>query len=796
MTMWATVRLRPLVARSTLPPCRRWRDTGAYIHGVTCSPSPKVSYNRFHTTAICSPTRASLLTGRNSHNVGAGQITEAASGFPGYTGTIPKSAATLAKVLSGYGYDTAAFGKWHNTPVDDLMKSGPFDQYPTGLGFSYFYGFLAGETSQYNPRLYENTNPIEPPRKPEEGYHLTEDMADQAIKLIRANRALTPDRPFFIYFAPGGAHGPHHVHKEWADKYKGKFDMGWEKLRNITFEKQKAMGWIPNSTKLTPIDPTMVKWEEIPEEQRAFQLRLMEVYAGYLEHTDTQDGKVVEELERQGLFNNTLIIYVLGDNGASAEGIHGTIDELLAENALPSTYQQQMEVLNRDFGGLDALGSQHVDKMYHSSWAWALDTPFKSTKLVAAHFGGMRTPMVMSWPKAKKWKKGSTEKVIKHDPTPRSQFHHVCDIAPTIYEAVGVQFPTRVEGAKQMPLDGVSMVYTWNNVSVKERKSAQYFEVMGSRGVYKDGWFASVFGPRIPWAEANETRMREWNPDTDVWELYDLTRDFSQAEDLAKEMPDQVAKMKQIFLMEATANKVLPIGAGLYTIYYHPEEGPHSPLTEWKLYEGLTRIAESNAPGFHSGQNSLATIDVEISANASGVLYCVGGTAGGFSVYMDNGYLYAEYMSTLLYRYIAKSTTPLQPGTRKIQVRLIFETTKGLGPPADLTLFVDGQQVGWVKVEKSIRLVFDASETFDVGMDLGSPVSLLYQNRTPFKFNGKINLLHVKYINGTSMHTWWCRLIRPTISLGQLLKLDRALLGPYVLPFFLVQSRRTSFIRL
>eukprot|EP00913_Durusdinium_trenchii_P008041 g7540.t1 len=684
--------------------------------------------------------------------------------------TIPKSAATLAKVLSGYGYDTAAFGKWHNTPVDDLMKSGPFDQYPTGLGFSYFYGFLAGETSQYNPRLYENTNPIEPPRKPEEGYHLTEDMADQAIKFIRANRALTPDRPFFIYFAPGGAHGPHHVHKEWADKYKGKFDMGWEKLRNITFEKQKAMGWIPNSTKLTPIDPTMVKWEEIPdarwhrwrvqygsrcknywfsrlrpkEEQRAFQLRLMEVYAGYLEHTDTQeswradewihmwpkwfgygltfqkfctsspspepyrmrpsgsrvagrphvllveDGKVVEELERQGLFNNTLIIYVLGDNGASAEGIHGTIDELLAENALPSTYQQQMEVLNRDFGGLDALGSQH-DKMYHSSWAWALDTPFKSTKLVAAHFGGMRTPMVMSWPKAKKWKKGSTEKVIKHDPTPR---------------------------------------------------------------VYKDGWFASVFGPRIPWAEANETRMREWNPDTDVWELYDLTRDFSQAEDLAKEMPDQVAKMKQIFLMEATANKVLPIGAGLYTIYYHPEEGPHSPLTEWKLYEGLTRIAESNAPGFHSGQNSLATIDVEISANASGVLYCVGGTAGGFSVYMDNGYLYAEYMSTLLYRYIAKSTTPLQPGTRKIQVRLIFETTKGLGPPVDLTLFVDGQQVGWVKVEKSIRLVFDASETFDVGMDLGSPVSLLYQNRTPFKFNGKINLLHVKYINGMNCGLW------------------------------------------
>eukprot|EP00438_Fugacium_kawagutii_P019253 Skav234701 [mRNA] locus=scaffold3643:220498:222204:- [translate_table: standard] len=563
-------------------------------------------------------------------------------------------------------------------------------------------------------------------------------MADQAIKFIRTNRALTPERPFFIYFAPGGTHGPHHVHKKWADKYKGKFDMGWEKLRNITFEKQKAMGWIPQSTQLTPIEDLMQTWDEIPENEKAFQLRLMEVYAGYLEHTDTQDGKVIEELERQGLFNNTLVIYILGDNGASAEGFHGTIDELLTENYLPNTAQQQMEVLNQGFGGLDALGSKVVDNMYHSSWAWALDTPFKSTKLVAAHFGGTRTPMAMSWPK-----------VIQHDTTPRSQFHHVCDIAPTIYEAIGIKYPQHVDGFAQMPLDGVSMVYTWNNATAKGQKSSQYFEVMGSRGIYKDGWFASVLGPRIPWAANNETRMKEWNPDTDIWELYDLSQDFSQAKDLAQEMPAKVAKMKEIFTVEATKNKVLPVGAGLYTVYYHPEEGPRSPLTEWTLYEGMTRIAESNAPGYHSGQSSLSTIDVDVPSNASGVLFAVGGTAAGVSVYFDGGYLYAEYMSTLLYRYIAKSQAPVAAGNHKIQVRLIYSSEKSLAPPADLTLFVDGANVGWVKVEKSIRLVFDFSETFDVGMDLGSPVSLRYADRCPFKFNGKLHSLNVKYINGT-----------------------------------------------
>ena len=354
-----------------------------------------IGYNRFHTTAMCSPTRAALLTGRNHHHVGAGQIAEFANDFDGYIGAIPKETATIPQILSEYGYNTAAIGKWHNTPITDLTTMGPFDQYPTGLGFRYFYGFLAGETSQYEPRLFENTNPIEPQGTAEEGYHLTEDMAEQAVKFIRNNQALSPEKPMFLWFTPGAVHGPHHVPREWADKYKGKFDGGWEVLREETFKRQKEMGWIPGDAELTPIDPTMQKWEDIPEEHRAFQTRLMEVYAGFLEHTDVQYGKVVDELERQGLLDNTLIFYLGSDNGASAEGMEGTISELLAQNGVVTSIDEHIETLERDYGGLDSLGGPLQDSMYHHGWAWAGDTPYKSTKLIAAHFGGTRTPMVV-----------------------------------------------------------------------------------------------------------------------------------------------------------------------------------------------------------------------------------------------------------------------------------------------------------------------------------------------------------------------------------------------------------------
>jgi arylsulfatase len=364
---------------------------GGPIHTPTLDRLAKsgISYNAFHTTAMCSPTRAALLTGRNHHRVGAGQIAELASDWDGYVGKIPKTTATFAQVLSYYGYNTAAFGKWHNTPVTDITRLGPFDRYPTGLGFDYFYGFLAGETSQYEPVLFENTNPVSAPHGP--GYHLTEDMTEKAIEWLRTSNTLNPGKPFFMYFTPGAVHGPHHIFKEWADKYEGKFDEGWEALREMTFEKQKEMGWIPKEAALNPLAKGMQKWDDIPESNREFQTRLMEIYTGFLEHTDVQYGKVVDELEQQGLLDNTLILYILSDNGPSAEGMNGTISELLAQNSMPSTVEQQMDVLNNVYGGMDALGGPKLDIMYHHGWAYSGSAPFQGTKLVAAHLGGTRT---------------------------------------------------------------------------------------------------------------------------------------------------------------------------------------------------------------------------------------------------------------------------------------------------------------------------------------------------------------------------------------------------------------------
>ena len=418
---------------------------GGPIHTPTLTriANQGISYNAFHTTAICSPTRAALLTGRNHQRVGSGTIAERAVDWDGYTGVIPRTSATVAKVLGAYGYKTAAFGKWHNTPATDTTAMGPFTLWPTGegIGFDYFYGFLAGETSQWEPRLVENLNPIEP--RHDEKYHLSEDLADQAVGWLRRHRAYAPDKPFFMYWAPGAAHGPHHIFKEWADKYRGKFDDGWDALRERTFARQKELGWIPANAKLTPRADSMAAWDSVPESQRAFQLRLMEIFAGFAEHVDAQAGKVIDELERLGIRDNTIVIYIFGDNGSSAEGQQGSISELLAQNNIPNTVEQQMEALNK-LGGLDALGGPKVDNMYHAGWAWAGDTPFRYTKLVASHFGGTRNPMAISWPAR-----------IKADKTPRSQFHHVNDIAPTLYEVLGIKPPKVVDGFKQDPIDGV-----------------------------------------------------------------------------------------------------------------------------------------------------------------------------------------------------------------------------------------------------------------------------------------------------------------------------------------------------
>ncbi len=690
-----------------------------------------ISYNAFHTTAMCSPTRAALLTGRNHHRVGAGQIAEFASDWDGYTGKIPKSTATFAQVLSCYGYNTAAFGKWHNTPVTDLTQLGPFDRYPTGLGFDYFYGFIAGETSQYEPALFENTNPVEAPHDPK--YHLTEDMAEKAIQWMRTSKTINPDKPFFVYFTPGAVHGPHHIFKEWADKYEGKFDEGWEALRSMTFEKQKEMGWIPEDAVLNPLASTMQKWEDIPKSQREFQTRLMEIYAGFLEHTDVQYGKVVDEIERQGLLDNTLIIYINSDNGPSSEGVNGTICEVLVINGAPSTIGQHIEVLNKDYGGMDALGGPKLDIMYHHGWAYAGASPFQGTKLVAGYLGGTRTPLVISWPKK-----------IKHDGKIRSQFHHVNDIAATLYEILEITPPKFVNGIEQQPLDGTSMVYTFDQPEAKSTKSAQYFEIMGQRGVYHDGWFASVWGPKPPWV-TDVTALGKWEPEKDEWKLYNLNDDYSQSQNLAKENPEKLAELKELFDKEATDNHVYPVGGSFYTVVFSPSELPSSPLTEWTFYEGQDRIPEAMAPKFQSGRSTMAVIDAEIEKDAEGVFFAVGGISAGFTVYMDKGFLKAEYNAMTLNRYKIASESAIPTGKVKIEVETRYDTKERLAP-ATVTLKVNGKQVGQGRIERSVPAIFTGSETFDVGVDLGSPVALDYSDRAPFRFNGKIEKIHIRYI--------------------------------------------------
>jgi len=685
-----------------------------------------VCFNAFHTTSICSPTRAALLTGRNHHRVGNGTIAERASDFDGYTGIIPRTSATMPEVLHHYGYKSAAFGKWHNTPANQTTAMGPFDRWPTGHGFDYFYGFLAGETSQWEPRLYENLIAIEPPHS--EKYHLTEDLVEKGLAWIKRHQAFSPDKPFLMYWAPGGAHGPHHIFPEWADKYKGKFDDGWDRYRERVFARQKQFGWIPANAELTPRPDTMASWDSLPEAERPFQRRLMEVFAGFAEHTDAQVGKLVDGLEQLGLRDNTIILSIWGDNGSSAEGQKGSVSELLAQNNIPNTIEQQVEAMNR-IGGLPVLGGPKLDNMYHAGWAWAGSTPFRSTKLVAAHFGGTRNPMVISWPKG-----------IKPDRTPRSQFHHVNDIVPTLYEVIGIKHPEEVNGFKQDPMDGVSMVYTFADAKAPVRKETQYFENNASRGIYHHGWFACTFGPFVPWDTPGTTaRLKGWDANKDVWELYDLSNDFSQADDLAAKEPERLARMKELFLAEAKANKALPIGGGLWT-RFHPEDVISSPYKSWRFDATTTRMPEFTAPGLGKRSNHVA-IDVEVGQEASGVLYALGGASGGVTLYMDKGQLVYEYNMLIIERTTAKSEAKITPGRHKIEVN---ETIARPGAPADVILRVDAQEVARTTVKRTVPGAFTASETLDIGVDLGSPVSLDYFDRAPFKFDGKIDKVTVE----------------------------------------------------
>ncbi|MBP6877244.1 MAG: arylsulfatase [Phenylobacterium sp.] len=687
-----------------------------------------ICYNAFHTTSICSPTRAALLTGRNHHRVHSGTIAERAVDWDGYTGVIGKDTATVAEVLHHYGYKTAAFGKWHNTPATQTTAMGPFDRWPTGHGFDYFYGFVAGETSQWEPRLYENTTPVEPRR--DERYHLSEDLADKAVEWLRKHEAFAPDQPFFMYWAAGAAHGPHHIFQEWADKYKGKFDDGWDAYRERTFARQKARGWIPADAELTPRADSMQGWDEIPEAQRPFQRRLMEVFAGFLEHVDVQVGRILDELEQLGRAENTLVLYIFGDNGSSAEGQRGSISELLAQNGIPNTVEEQLAALDK-LGGLEVLGGPKTDNMYHAGWAWAGSTPFHHTKLVASHFGGTRNPLAVAWPKG-----------ILPDGRMRGQFHHVNDIVPTLYEIIGIAPPEVVDGYEQKPLDGISLAYTFAAPEAAPRKAQQYFENNASRGIYSDGWYGCAFGPFVPWDTPSAgKRMAAWDIETEPWELYHIDSDFSQARDLAAQNPAKLEELKSLFKEVSRDNLVWPVGAGLW-LRIHPEDRIASPYRKWRFDAATTRMPEFTAPGL-GRQDSRVEIELEMADRASGVLYALGGFAGGVSLFLDKGVLVYEYNMMVLERFQARSAVPLNAGKHEVVVETRFESRKPMAP-AKVVLSVDGAEVASVVVARTVPAAFSASETFGVGVDLGSPVSPDYFDRAPFRFEGKIERVDVE----------------------------------------------------
>ncbi|MFL0781886.1 MAG: arylsulfatase [Prochlorococcus sp.] len=707
---------------------------GGEVHTPTLSSVHEtgVSFNRFHTTAMCSPTRASLLTGRNHTHVCSGQIAELANDWDGYSGEIPKTCALQADVLRHYGYSTAAFGKWHNTPITETTAAGPFHNWPSEIGFEYFYGFLAGEASQYEPNLVRNTTVVLPPKRPEDGYHLSEDLADDAIHWLQTHKAVHPKKPFYMYWASGALHGPHHVHHDWADKYKGKFDDGWDSYRERSFQRAKQMGWIPENAQLTPRHPKMSSWEDIPEAEKPFQARLMEVLAGFAEHTDAQVGRILSELERLGYEENTLVVYIWGDNGSSGEGQEGTISELLAQNGIPTTTAQQIETLNT-LGGLDVLGTSLVDNMYHAGWAWAGSSPYQGLKLMGSYLGGTRNPMSMKWP-AK----------IKPDTRPRPQFHHVNDLVPTIYELIGITPPCFVGGVPQDNIDGTSFAYALDDPASPGQLHTQFFEIMGSRSIYHKGWMASAVGPRLPWVKGVDPAILQWSPEQDTWELYNLEEDWSQSTDLASSMPEKLESMKNLYLVEATKYKSLPVGGGLWIPVLHPELGIGPEETEWLLPGDFVRMPEGSAPKLGK-TNNLVTIKAELPTDASGVLYKLGANSGGLTLFMDNGMLIYEYNLFILSRTQIRSSEKLASGPAIIEVETCHMDEKPAGPLA-VTIRLNGNELCSGTVPVAAPLLFTANDCLDIGQALGSPVSLDYRERAPFKFNGTIDQVHIRYL--------------------------------------------------
>jgi arylsulfatase A-like enzyme len=688
-----------------------------------------LKYNRFHTTALCSPTRQALLTGRNHHSVGMGGITEIATGAPGYCSVLPNTASPIARTLKLNGYATAQFGKCHEVPVWETSPAGPFDAWPTGGGgFEYFYGFIGGEAHQWYPTLYEGTNPVEIERTPEEGYHFMEDMTDKAIGWIGQQKALIPDKPFFVYFAPGATHAPHHVPKDWADKYKGKFDGGWDKLREETFARQKQLGVIPPDCQLTPRHKEIPAWDEMPDDLKPVLRRQMEVYAGFLEYTDHHIGRLLDSLEKLGQLENTLIYYIIGDNGASAEGtLNGTFNEMINFNGAAA-----IETAEFLMARLDQLGGPESYNHYAVGWAHAMNTPYQWTKQVASHWGGTRNGTIVHWPKG-----------IKGKGELRSQFHHVIDIAPTILEAAGLPEPISVNGVQQKPIEGVSMLYSFNDAKGAERHETQYFEMFGNRGIYHKGWTA-VTRHKTPWLLVGE-KVPAF--DDDVWELYDTSKDWSQAKNLAKEMPQKLHELQRLWLIEATRYNVLPMDDDLAR-RFNADTAGRPVLIKGKtqiLFGGMGHLSENTVLNIKNKSHSV-TAEIEVpQSGAEGVIIAQGSNIGGWSLYAKNGKLKYCYNLLGIQHFYAESADAMGAGAHQVRMEFAY-AGGGLGKGGAVSLFIDGKKDGEGKVDATAAMIFSADDGCDVGEDTGAPVSPDYGPRGN-GFSGKIKGVQLSIVD-------------------------------------------------
>ena len=678
--------------------------------------SQGLKYNRFHTTALCSPTRQAILTGRNHHSVGMGGITEMATSAPGYTSIRPSTCATIAETLKLNGYSTAQFGKCHEVPVWETSPLGPFHAWPTGSGFEYFYGFIGGETNQYYPAIYEGTTPMEPGKSIEEGYHFTEDMTDKAISWVRQQKALMPDKPFFVYFAPGATHAPHHVPGEWSEKYKGKFDQGWDKLREETFERQKKQGVIPADAELTARPKEIQAWDEVDAALKPVLARQMEVYAGFLEHTDYHIGRLIDSLQDIKILDDTLIYYIIGDNGASAEGTpNGTFNELLIQAPGLETVDFMAE-------RIDKFGSPEAYNHYAVGWAHATDTPYQWTKQVASHWGGTRNGTIVHWPNG-----------IKSKGEVRSQFHHVIDIAPTILEAAGLPEPALVNGVQQKPYEGVSMAYSFDEATAHDRHTTQYFEMFVNRGIYHNGWTA-VTRHSTPWLVKADMPAY----DDDKWELY-APGDWTQARDIAGENPEMLRQLQRQFLIEAVKYNVLPLDDRRIERFNSDLAG-RPVLIKGKsqlLFGGMGRLSENVVLNLKNKSHAVTADLVLPEANANGVIIAQGGQFGGWSLYTKEAKLKYCYNLFGLQRFTIESASALPSGEHQVRMEFAYDGG-GLGKGGNVTLYVDGGKVGEGRVEATVPMIFSADETCDVGTATGSMVTDDYSAHT-CRFNGAIN---------------------------------------------------------